>query len=189
MKKLSVLILALIITLSLASCGEDLDTLGAYINAVEATSPTETVVNVEVATALGKLNSTVKTVYNEDGSSVITYSYERFNPIGEGADVKSTITGTVNCDKDGKYSGDISGNVSAAASIKLHLDASLLKNLSFNNQVCSALVEAANTQAVLGIALDADVNMVISVSEGRLSSMTLAYTNESGEVLISYSYK
>ena len=189
MKKILVLIFALAITLSLASCGEDLDTLGAYIEAVEATNPTETVVDTEVTTVLGKLYSTVKTVYNEDGSSVITYSYEKFNAIGEGADAKSEISGTVNCDKDGKYSGDVSGNVSAAASIKLHLDASLLKDLSFDNQVCSAVVEAANTQAVLGIALNADVNIVIAVSEGKLASMTLAYTDQSGEVLISCSYK
>ena len=189
MKKIITAILALSLVLALASCGADLDTLEAYITAIDATNPKEAVIKVVAETSLGALNSNVNVKYSEDGSSVIEYSYEKFNAIGEGDGVISVVSGKVTCDKDGKYSGSLTGNVETATQIKLYLDANLLKNLNFDDGACGALVEAANTEAVLGVAIGSDVNLLLTQNEGKIVTVTVSYQTEAGKVTITSEYK
>ncbi len=181
--------LLLVCAVGLASCGDDeVDTLADYIAAQEATDPKQAVVGISVETAIGTLNGTVTTNYNSDGSSVIEYSYEKFNAIGEGDGEKSTVTGTVTCDKDGKYSGALTGNVDTAASIKLNLDTKLLENVSFDDGVCSATVKSENTAEVLGVELGADARLVLYKTEGSISSFTVTYRNGDNTISIVCEY-
>lgn len=189
MKKIIIAIIALSLVFALASCGADLDTLEAYITAIDATSPAEALIGITVETPLGELNSDITVTYNEDGSSVIEYSYEKFNAIGEGDDVVSVVSGKVTCDKDGKYSGSLTGNVETATQIKLYLDANLLKDISFDDGACGAVVEAANTEAVLGVAIGSDVNLLMTQNDGKIATVTVSYLTEAGKVTITTEYK
>ena len=188
MKKLLLIVLALTLMLACVSCGEDYKTLETFISAVEATSPKGMVLEIEQETALGTLNATVMVAYNEDGSSVIEYSYEKFNAIGEGDGVKSTVTGKITCDKDGNYTGDLTGKVESAAALKLSLDADKMKNLKFNDNMFSAIIESADTEAVLGVEIASDVSLVVAKAADKISTVTMTYTTEAGDVTVKCSY-
>ena len=187
MKKIILSVVAIVLILSaLTSCGGE-DALASYKSALLATDPAEAIISVSVNTAIGALGGTVNISYNEDGSSVIRYSYEQFNPIGELPE-KSTVTGEITCDKDGNYSGSVSGVVGAAAVIKLNLDTKLLSDVDFDDNVCSVLVKAENNLAVLGVDLGADVKLVLFRSGEFISSYTLAYAGAQGSVSIACEY-
>ena len=189
MKKIifSIVAIALILC-TFTSCGGNEDTLAAYNSALAKTNPAEAIISVSVNTAIGTLNGTVTITYNEDGSSVIVYSYEQFNPIASGADEKSTVSGQITCDKDGNYSGSISGVVSLSVALKLNLDTKLLDDVRFDDNVCSVLVKAENNLAVLGVALGADAKLVLFRTDDVISSYTLAFSNENGSVSIACEY-
>lgn len=168
--------------------GKDMDTLADYISAQENTVPTETKVNVSVETSVGTLNSTLTTTYNEDGSSLIKYSYEKFNEIGVGEE-KSTVFGEIVCDANGNYSGAVSGAVGTAASIKLTLDASIMQNVSFDEGICSSIIKADNTEDAFGVDIGADVKLTLYKADGKITSSTIVYKNEQGAVSIICEYK
>lgn len=190
MKKILILLVAILLCFTaLTSCGDNNDGLKDYISAQSATNPTGADISVSVETALGVLNGTLAVTYNEDGSSVISYSYEKFNAIGEGEGDKSTVTGEITCDKDGKYSGAVSGSVGTAAALKLNLDESLMSDVRFDDGVCSSVIKAENTLSVLGVELSADAKLVLYKNDGKISSFTLVYRDGQGAVSIACEYK
>ena len=192
MKKILVSLLALALlmtTLGLVSCGDNKGvTLDDYVDALAATNPSGAELSISVETLIGTLYGTVDASYNEDGSSEISYTYEKFNEIGAGEE-KSRIEGTVTCDKDGNLSGSLTGSIAAAASLKLNISESLLDELDITDGVCSAVIKAQNTEKVFGINLGADVRLVIYKNDKTVNTFSVAYRNEEGAVSIVCEYK
>lgn len=191
MKKNFRLVIAALLVLAMAfaftSCGSD-DEVLVFAEALAKTAPAEAKVDVSVETALGILNGTVTTTYNEDGSAVIDYSYEKFNEIGSD-DEKSTVKGQITCDKNGTYSGSVSGTVDTAISVKIDLQSKYLKNVAVSEGVLSAIVKAENTAKVLGVQINSDVKIVLFKVEDTISAFTLIYRDEQGAVSIACEYK
>jgi hypothetical protein len=191
MKKLlvSVFAIALVIALTLTGCtSNDSETLDDYKEALKNTAPAGAEISIEVETAIGTLLGSIDVSYNDDGSSKIKYSYEKFNEIGA-SEEKSTLEGEVSCDKDGNLSGSVNGTVDTAAKLELKLSDSLLEELTMNNGVCSAVVKADNTAKVFGINMGADVKLVLYKVDGKITMFSVAYRSTEGAVSIVCEYK
>ena len=150
-------------------------------------------VRVETKMTIGGevLESWVETVFNPDGSAVITYYIDKIDTGFDGSNADSNGPVTVTLNKDGTYSdggafvGQLGENV---ASVKLNLDATRLDGKTIEGGVLSASVKAENTAQVFGREIGADVNFVLTVSENRVISLSMNYTTELGlvEVLATY---
>ncbi len=214
MKKLICILLAFILVFSMTACfgfggGDDDNTdnnnnndndddsnndapkkdLKGFITAVESTNPVETVVETTVKTQAGDLNSRVETTYNKDGSFTLEYSYDKINEFGEGDGFSTTVTGTIECDKNGNYSGAVDGKISSATAIKLKLDnEALFNNLQIADDMFSATILAKNTKTVLGISIS-DAEIIVSKSKGKITTLSIAYADGEGNpVSISCEY-
>ena len=191
MKKILVIMLALACTLAMFSCGGD--SVDAFNKAIKNTNPTTVNVAIETGTALGSLSANYETVYAEDGSFTINYSYEKFNTSNEGDadDVTVTVSGVVTCDKDGNYSdgGALVGTATTVTGAKIKLGSKMNYSVSNDGNVLTATVKAANTKAALGVEIAADVTLVITKANDKIVSYTMSYTTESSETTIICEYK
>ena len=159
---------------------------------IDASNPKGAEVTVTFGTALGELVGTYNVAYAEDGSATVDYSYEKFNTFTDGqtsTELKSTVTGTATVAVDGTVSGDLGQDALNAVTFKLQLDASKLSDVTINAGSLKATVKAADTAAVLGVALEYDVQLVVTTGETGVTSMSLAYTAAKGEVEIVTLYK
>ena len=200
MKKIIALILAIGCILSLASCHlitgntpdepDDSASIPEIQSKVDASAPQGADITVTFKTALGDLNGAYDVLYNEDGTATVAYSYEKFNTLGEGStELKSTYTGTVTVAADGAVSGDLGAEGLSAVSFELKLDESKLSGVAINAGVLNATVKAEHTEAVLGVALGYDVQLIVATGTTGVTSMTVSYTTANGEVEIVTVYK
>ena len=201
MKKIIALILVIVCTLSLASCQffgntdepetpDDSASIPDIQAKVDATAPKGADVTVTLKTTLGDLNGSYDVLYNEDGTATVNYSYEKFNTLGEGStELKSITTGTVTVTADGAVNGDLGAEGLTAVSFELKLAADKLNSVVINAGVLSATVKAENTEAVLGVALTYDVQLVVTTGSTGVTSMSVAYTTGVGDVEIVTVYK
>lgn len=201
MKKIIALVLIIVCTLSLASCQffgdtyepetpDDSASIPSIQAKVDATAPKGADITVTLKTTLGDLNGSYDVLYNEDGTATVNYSYEKFNTLGEGStELKSTTTGTVTVAADGTVNGDLGTEGLTAVSFELKLDADKLNSVAINAGVLSATVKAENTEAVLGVALSYDAELIVATGSTGVTSMTVAYTTSVGEVEIVTVYK
>ena len=201
MKKILSVMLLLSCLLTICSCsfiedklgglfGGSASGLGAFEDAIKNSNASNVTVESVVETELGTLSSKIVVAYKADGSAVITYTYEKFNLIGEGADNedKTTTTVTINRAADGTFSGDMPEGVdlsAAAASPALNLapikDAATINESS---DVLTATVPAANTAEVFGSEFSKDVNLEISLNAGVLKFIELTF--EGGSITYTY---
>ena len=108
MKKIFALLLIFTCAFALFSCGDDGPSPEelAYQAAVKtfpdaATAvPAGVSVSVKATTALGVLNSSYVTTYNQDGSATIVYSVDKVNGLDSEEDF-TTVTGTITVDASG----------------------------------------------------------------------------------------
>lgn len=200
MKKIIALILAIGCILSLASCHfitgntpdepDDSASIPEIQSKVDASAPQGADITVTFKTALGDLNGAYDVLYNEDGTATVAYSYEKFNTLGEGStELKSTYTGTVTVAADGSVSGDLGTEGLSAVSFELKLDESKLSGVAINAGVLNATVKAEHTEAVLGVALGYDVQLIVATGTTGITSMTVSYSTANGEVEIVTLYK
>lgn len=196
MKKILTFLLVIACVFSMAACtpgggGATLD-VTAFKTAVSATNPTNVEITTKLETEIGDLNGEFDVTYAADGSATIEYSYEKFNALAAGVtEAKSTLTGTVTLNADGSYSdgGTLVGNVSAAGGFTLNLDTAKLKDGEVSGNTLTATVEKANTEAVLGVAIDADVEMILTKSDTAIVSLVITYTTTAGPATITCSYQ
>lgn len=159
---------------------------------IDASAPAGADITVTFKTALGDLNGSYDVLYNEDGTATVAYSYEKFNTFTEGAtstELKSTVEGTVTVAADGKVSGDLGTEGLTAVSFDLKLDENKLSSVVINAGVLNATVKAENTEAVLGVALSYDAQLVVVTGTNGVTSMTVSYTTTLGNVEIVTLYK
>ena len=183
MKKIiSMLLLVAVCVVVLASCGGTASvTVDAFQTAIENTNPSKVSVNTTTTDALGELKGSFVAVFAEDGSSVITYSYDEWLAIGEGAEgeTKKTTSGTVNCDANGNYTGDVVGTVTGVSSvIALNLKAiTSAVTISDDETTLTAVVAAADTKAVFGEAYSYDIALKVVKNDTAIATVTMSFTN------------
>ena len=192
MKKVLLLLLAFACVFSMFGCGDE--RLEAFVTAAEATDPAVVNISSELKSELGTLKSNITTTYNEDGSFVMDYSYDELNTSSAGAadEVIVTKTGKVTCDADGNYSdgGSFKGKNEVTTGISLNLDEDLLDyTISQDGNSLTAKVNAADTAEALGVDLGADATITVNMIDGKITSYTIAYTSELGDVSIVCAYE
>lgn len=117
-------------------------------------------------------------VYNKDGSVNIAYTYEQISEISDDASpeaIFTTVSGNATIGADGSVNGSVDNKVTAAALASYNLDPSLM-TYSVAAGVLTMNVPAANTEAVLGSAIDADVRVTVTVADGVVVAVTMDYT-------------
>lgn len=206
MKKIIALILVIGCVFAFASCNlifgnndggnghanDNKGTVADVQSAIDASAPAKATIKVKLESALGDLNGSYNVTYNEDGSATVNYSYEVFNAFGEDATKngeKSTYSDTVTVSASGELNKPIYGaSAVEAVSFDINLDESKLSSASVVASVLTAKVEAANTAAVLGVAISSDADLCITTGAGRVTSVVITYTTESGPVTITATY-
>ena len=99
------------------------------------------------------------------------------------------MSGTATIDKNGIVTGDLNSTVTAATLLNYNLDGA---KMTYRAEVgvLSATISAANTESVLGVNLEADVTLTLTISEGKIVSVTLNYQTTTGaaEIVTTYTY-
>ncbi len=189
MKKIIALILALTCVLALASCKKT-EGFKDISKALEASNPKGADIDVVLETSLGELCGSYDVTYKADNSASIAYSYEQFNKLGEGnGEAKTVVTGEATVSADGKLSEAIGGVAAdAAVSFTIKLTEKKLEDVKVEANVLTAKVLAKNTEAVLGVSIDADVELTVMTNGSACTAVVIAYTSEAGPVEISATY-
>ena len=206
MKKIIAILLVLTCLMGFAACNKDetpddnnndgnnteTATVATFTDAIANTDPKVAIITAEVSTTLGELNSRYEIAYNDDGSAVITYTYEKFNSLEEGAanELKTTYTGTVNRAADGTYTSDDElpdlSSVTAGVALDLtKLDASKI-TINEKGDVLEATVAKADTEKVFGTAFSVDLTLRISLADGKVELVNIDY--EGGKIVCQYNY-
>ena len=208
MKKLVSLLLALTCVFALFSCASgDVKDVAKLVN---GSQPTKIITLTTHDDGEEKLSGKYETLI-EGANSVYTYEYQRYQTVISGVqsgntDFIETKKGTVYY-KDGAYSTDGENWFTElpdvdAMSMKLNINPKHLKNPKFSDdkKVLTATVAAKNTEAMFGVALNADENGVTVVIEHDgiyVRKITISYTallDETGDATLdvtiqtSYSY-
>jgi len=196
MKKIIAIVLVLACAFALFSCGEE-DPTALTISSINemynATSPSR--VDITSTQTFGKYTltstSTLKTGM-VDGFSVTVYEYStqqlRDVESGAGADILDpieTVTGSWAYHEDLGYrendgEWDITGDdfTPETGAIALNITKDTAKDFKNDSAAKTATftVEAANTEAVFGIAIASDVAVTIVYSGADVTSVSLSYS-------------
>ena len=201
MKKIIALVLAVGCIFALASCKKkvenvdlvDREAVAAVQAKLDAAAPETAKITVVLDAELGTLNGTYDVTYDmEDGSATVVYSYDKFNEIGSGKDLKETVgPNTVTVSADGILSEEIGGvGAVEALTFDINLDPAKLISASYNANILTAKVKASFTKAVLGVAVASDVTVMISTTTLGIASITISYESSQGpvEIVATYTY-
>ena len=179
MKKTLAIVLALACVFGMMSCTGKGPSLAAFKTAVANTNPATLEIDTKLETAMGDLAGEYVVTYAEDGSATIDYSYEMFNELGANVtELKKVEQGTIEINANGEYSGALSGTLSGVGEYKLNLDKGKMVDVTVNGNVLEAGIKAANTKAVLGVEIDADVTMTLTKGTDGIVSLVLTYSVE-----------
>lgn len=197
MKKIIALLLMLTCAFTMFACGDDEPTeeelayqavIAEYTKAA-FTAPTALTVKVSTGSVFGVLNAEYKTTYGTDGTATIDYSVDKVNGF-ESEDEISTLKGTIKLDENGNYSdGSFAGANPLASGVKLNL-ASDKVAFDATSELLSGTVASADTEAVIGVAISADVTLTVTKADGKITSVALAYVIDGQAVtaLCTYAY-
>ena len=190
MKKILIILLALTLVFSLASCKKDdpapstpsapVVDLAAFQSAVANTSLVSANIKVTASNDVfpnDPLVAEYDVEFKDDGSAVVSFTYMQYNEIKPGGtqDITSTYNGYATISADGTVTGSqVNGTVTAAASVNFNLDGSKM-TVSEDHGILRANIPAANTASVLGGAIGADVVLTLTVSGGAVTGATINY--------------
>lgn len=194
MKKIIALLLALTLVFALASCrkdnGNNID-IEPYKAAISATSLNSATIKITATNDFlpdYPLEANYEISYKDDGSATVNYTYMVYNEIKENStDITTTLSGYATIAADGTVAGDISATVSAAATVNFNLDLGKMAATE-DHGILRANIAAADTQAVLGGAIGADVVFTLSIANGVVTGATVNYTLDgvAYEIVCSY---
>ena len=202
MKKIIAILLSLVCVFGLASCGEDAPqdaALNAITAAISAADPTGAVLETKITSkTFGiSLEGEYTISFGEDGTATVSYTYDQLNLIGagtSGTNITAPVEGVATIAKDGTVTvvegeGSVGAQITAVAGVKLNLDATKM-TYSISSGVLSATVKAQDTRSVFGIDIEADVGLVVSTANGKVSTITLTYVTDEveAEIVCVYNY-
>ena len=186
MKKILILMLVFVMAFSFAACDPKEDTTAVFAEfkaAAEASSSyskitVETKVDTDIA---GELKSSIVTEIAEDGSKTITYTRDVLDS-SDALAAPKTETKTITCDASGTYSdgGSFVEANKLALGFKLSLATDKLLDYSVSESALSASISKDNVESVLGVNFGADVDIVITLAGGKVSFVSVSYTDANG---------
>lgn len=155
---------------------------------INASTPDKKEIDTILKTERGELNGSYTVTKNEDGSTTIEYTYEKF--VGE-TEEKRTFSDTVTVSANESISNAKITDAAfiTAMSMNINLNAEKLKDITvISGATTSVRVKASDTKDILGIELEKDAHLVISVSRENVTSIDVSYETEDGNVSISSVY-
>ena len=154
---------------------------------LDASAPDVKKVDTVIDTSNGKLTGSYNLTKSEDGSTVVEYTYEWYN---EDTKAVETATGTLTLEANSKLTDkEIADNAFLTViSLSIKLNGEKLKNISVVSGTLSAKIKAFNTEEVLGVALESDVYVVITMSRDNITAIDLTYDSSDGKVSVSVGY-
>ena len=186
MKKILILMLVFVMAFSFAACTQTEDTTAVFAefkaSAEASGSYSKITVETKVGTDIaGELKSSIVTVFAEDGSKTITYTRD-VHDSGDALAAPKPETKTITCDASGTYSdgGTFVEENKLALGFKLSLATDKLLNYSVSANALSASVSKDNVESVLGVSFGADVDLVITLAGGKVSFVSVSYTDANG---------
>lgn len=198
MKKIiSVMLLlacALTCSFALASCDEPAETpeenntvvyseaVVPFTNAVKATVANTVDASIKVEVQGETLNAMYHTVKNDDNTKTMTYSVEVLNGTDDAENI-SVVTGEAVSDASGVFTDDYA-KAFGANGIALNLAAYNGSDFDVSNNVLRITIAANDVAAVLGSAVGADAVVVVTISNGAVSSVTVNYQTPNAKVEI-----
>lgn len=204
MKKIIALMLVMCCVFIFAACDDPNHTTNEGVDnskaisdiqsTIDASAPAVADITVTLSSTLGELNGSYNVAYREDGSALVTYSYELFNGFdasSSNTDIKSTYTGTTVVNADGTVVDELGGTAAVEAiTFDIQLDESKLGSVVSGAGAISAKVAAADTKAILGVEIGYDVNLVIFTGSIGVTSVAISYTSAAGpvEIVAVYTY-
>lgn len=169
---------------------EEIAAIAALQAKVDASVPETAKITVLLESALDDLHAEYNVAYNLDGTGAVVEGwYEKFNEISGDVfadDYKTVRPVSALVNVDGTVTGDVA--FVEAVTFEINLDAAKLTKVDVKSNALSATVKAADTLAVLGVAIDADVQIFVSVGTLGVSSVAIAYASSAGDVEISATY-
>lgn len=195
MKRLLSILLLVACVFALASCGEsELDNL---VSLIDSADPSSVKTLTTVITADEVFHGTYLTTIDEDGSFCFDYSYERYADVEDAlGSYKELVEGSVYY-KDGKYSEDGENWTLAKPSVDnysviLNLDVSNFDDyiLSEDGNTLVATFSSEKSALVLGRQISATdvITMVVKTNGVYLTTITISYASELGEIRVDTSY-
>ena len=174
------LVLAVLLTVLLCSCGETNELL-RYDNALAALPSGDAVVKTSLATELGELTAEY-TAHTSDGTVSVTFERDTLSPITDkdsGAQLIVREEGSAEIASDGTVTGSLGTLVVSLLLGRIELDTELF-TYTESDGILTLSVKADNTLAVFGTDIGYDVTAVITLTDGRISGITLEYTAAGG---------
>ena len=151
-----------------------------FVDAVKNANPMSARVTLTEDTQLDGivLNGMYNVTYPGDGSAKVTYVIDKFDDTFTSDNPVITVSGMVIVNADGTISGDSGLNKGVHIAILLNLDLTNPNlNVTVDNETLRFTVAAADTAAVLGVAVDSDVIFGLNVVNGKVHSVDVTYSN------------
>lgn len=193
MKRLISILLAIACVFALSSCG---DGTNALAELVANANPSAIKTLTTVITADEVFHGTYLTTVEEDGFT-FDYNYERYADVADAADSYIAVVEGRVYYKDGKYSEDgenwsVENPGVDYQSVTLNLDEENFTDyiLSTDQTSLIATFTSDNSELVLGrkIAATGDITLIVKTNGVYLTTISISYTNELGEVRVDTSY-
>ena len=194
MKRLLSILLLAACVFALASCGES--ELDNFVSLVDSAEPSSVKTLTTVITAEEVFHGTYLTTIEEDGFR-FDYSYERYADVSEALDnYIETVEGSVYY-KDGKYSEDGENWSLAQPTVDIYAVVLNINEANFDDYILSedgktliATFSSEKSELVLGrkISASAEITMVVKTNGVYLTTISISYLSELGEVRIDTSY-
>ena len=205
MKKLIAMLIALSCVFCTVSCDNNGGTKppsiptsdggASFSEFVKAASEMNAVKTASIETTLenatkGELVSLLNITYQDDGSSVVEYSIDRYGDLSANEEFIETDIGRVECDANGNYVGanDTVGNVIANGAFALNLDEYKLNDAKIEGNMLYAKVFSDDTAAVLGVNIKATVSIIVVIADGKITALSAEYEKDGNRVNVKCQY-
>ena len=161
-------------------CGFKNNIIG-FMNAINDTNPSKARLELEEDVMYDDivLNGLYQVSYKADGTASVIYEIDQFDLTFTSENPIITVPGTLTVNADGTITGDNGLNRGVHIAILLDIDlanSALEFKVEGDNRI-SFKVSAADTAAVLGVAIDSDVTVGIEVVNGKVATMYISYAN------------
>ena len=168
--------------------GEDYsEELAEFQASIDASIPAEKEIDTTFTSERGNLSGSYTVTY-DDGVTYIEYTYDAFK--SETDNETRTYKGEAEIVEGGSIDdAKINDNAfKQAMSLNIKLENDKLKNISIVSDSITAQVKADDTGCVLGVVIDANVDLVISNSRDGITTVNISYTSAEGTVNITVVY-
>ena len=178
---------AIVCTLvSLASCRRMHKELEPFSDAISNFSPLGAVVVTKIDTEIGSYGGDYSASYSGDE---ITVDCTKSAPsaVTGGEHTSGAVKSTVIIKEDGSTDGDIGALVKSVLMLDITLDGDRI-TYGIDGDVLEFTIACENTKTVFGVDIAYDASVLLTLDSGRVKSINVSYTSDSGPATLVCEY-